>query len=189
MAAFFGANEIWSTYEGDGREPVILVGVRELDAKEPVSEEEFQHSLSELAELAKACDMNPVDTVTQTLAHINTGLYVGAGKADEIRIGAEMFGAERVIFNDTLSPSQIRNLQKLLKLPVMDRTALILEIFERRYDQWPTIFCTQYKTGEWHPRLGGGVVADAIMDRIVHNSTTINAGKTNMREFLAAHPL
>ena len=116
MAAFFGANEIWSTYEGDGREPVILVGVRELDAKEPVSEEEFEHSLSELAELAKACEMNPVDTVTQSLAHINTGLYVGAGKADEIRIGAEMFGAQRVIFNDTLSPSQIRNLQKLLKL-------------------------------------------------------------------------
>ena len=94
MAAFFGANEIWSTYAGDGREPVILVGVRELDAKEPVSEEEFEHSLSELAELAKACEMNPVDTVTQSLAHINTGLYVGAGKADEIRIGAEMFGAK-----------------------------------------------------------------------------------------------
>ena len=132
MAAFFGANEIWKTYEGDGREPVILVGVRELDAKEPVSEEEFRHSLSELAELAKACEMNPVDTITQPLAHINTGLYVGAGKADEIRVCAEMFEAERVIFNDTLSPSQIRNLQKLLKLPVMDRTALILEIFERR---------------------------------------------------------
>ena len=132
MAAFFGANDIWKTYEGDDREPVILVGVRETDVEKPVSEEEFRHSLKELAELAKACEMNPVDTVTQSLAHINTGLYVGAGKADEIRIGAEMFGAERVIFNDTLSPSQIRNLQKILKLPVMDRTALILEIFERR---------------------------------------------------------
>ena len=132
MAAFFGANDIWNTRDGDGREPVILVGVRELDAKEPVSEEEFRHSLKELAELAKACEMNPVDTISQSLSHINTGLYVGAGKADEIRICAEMFDAERVIFNDTLSPSQIRNLQKLLKLPVMDRTALILEIFERR---------------------------------------------------------
>ena len=108
------------------------MGVRETDVEKPVSEEEFRHSLEELAELAKACEMNPVDTITQSLSHINTGLYVGAGKADEIRIGAEMFGAERVIFNDTLSPSQIRNLQKLLKLPVMDRTALILEIFERR---------------------------------------------------------
>ena len=132
MAAFFGANEIWKSYEGDGREPVVLAGVRETDVKVPVSEEEFAHSLEELAELAKACGMEPLDTVTQTLSHINTGLYVGAGKADEIRISAEMFGAERVIFNDTLSPSQIRNLQKLLKLPVMDRTALILEIFERR---------------------------------------------------------
>ena len=132
MAAFFGANDIWKTYEGDDREPVILVGVRETDVEKPVSEEEFHHSLKELAELAKACEMNPVDTVTQSLVHINTGLYVGAGKADEIRIGAEMFGAERVIFNDTLSPSQIRNLQKILKLPVMDRTALILEICERR---------------------------------------------------------
>ena len=132
MAVFFGANEIWKTHEGDSREPVILAGVRELDAKEPVSEEAFRHSLKELAELAKACEMEPVDTVTQSLSHINTDLYVGAGKADEIRICAEMFGAERVIFNDTLSPSQIRNLQKLLKLPVMDRTALILEIFGRR---------------------------------------------------------
>lgn len=77
----------------------------------------------------------------------------------------------------------------LLDIPTEQEDKYLLEIFERRYDQWPTIFCTQYKTGEWHPRLGGGVVADAIMDRIVHNSTTINAGKTNMREFLAAHPL
>lgn len=77
----------------------------------------------------------------------------------------------------------------LLDIPTEQEDKYLLEIFERRYDQWPTIFCTQYKTREWHPRLGGGVVADAIMDRIVHNSTTINAGKTNMREFLAAHPL
>ena len=75
MAAFFGANEIWKTHEGDSREPVILAGVRELDAKEPVSEEAFRHSLKELAELAKACEMEPVDTVTQSLSHINTGLY------------------------------------------------------------------------------------------------------------------
>ena len=132
MADFFGANDIWKTYDGDDREPVILAGVRETDVEKPVSEEEFRHSLEELAELAKACEMNPVDTVTQPLSHINTGLYVGSGKADEIRISAEMFGAQRVIFNDTLSPSQIRNLQKILKLPVMDRTALILEIFDRR---------------------------------------------------------
>ena len=75
----------------------------------------------------------------------------------------------------------------LLDIPTEQEDKYLLEIFERRYDQWPTIFCSQYKTSEWHPRLGGGVVADAIMDRIVHNSTTINAGKLNMREFLAMH--
>ena len=132
MAAFFGADEIWERHDRDGREAVVLVGVRETNTEEPVPEEEFEHSLSELAELAKACGMEPVDTVTQSLAHISAGLYVGSGKGEEIKVIAEMFGAKRVIFNDTLSPSQIRNLQKLLGLPVMDRTALILEIFERR---------------------------------------------------------
>ena len=132
MAAFFGANEIWERRDTDGREPVILVGVRETNVDDPVKEEEFRHSLEELAELSKACGMEPVDTVTQSLARVNVGLYVGAGKGEEIRVIAEAFDAKRVIFNDTLSPSQIRNLQKLLKLPVMDRTALILEIFERR---------------------------------------------------------
>ena len=132
MAAFFGANEIWERHVEDGREAVILVGVRETNVDDPVSEDEFRHSLSELAELCKACGMEPVDTVTQPLARVNVGLYVGTGKAEEIRTIAEAFDAKRVIFNDTLSPSQIRNLQKLLKLPIMDRTALILEIFERR---------------------------------------------------------
>ncbi|MFQ9669132.1 ATP-binding protein [Thomasclavelia spiroformis] len=45
-----------------------------------------------------------------------------------------------------------------------------------------TIFCTQFKIESWHSRLDGGVHADAIMDRIIHNSITINAGDINMRE-------
>lgn len=77
----------------------------------------------------------------------------------------------------------------LLDIPSEQEDKYLLEIFERRYDQWPTIFCSQYKTSEWHPRLGDGVVADAIMDRIVHNAMTINSGTMNMREFLAAHPI
>ena len=77
----------------------------------------------------------------------------------------------------------------LLDIPSEQEDKYLLEIFERRYDQWPTIFCSQYKTSEWLPRLGGGVVADAIMDRIVHNAMTINSGTLNMREFHAAHPI
>ena len=77
----------------------------------------------------------------------------------------------------------------LLDIPSDQEDKYLLEIFERRYDQWPTIFCEQYTTSEWLPRLGGGVVADAILDRIVHNSMTINTGKLNMREFMAFHPI
>lgn len=77
----------------------------------------------------------------------------------------------------------------LLEIPSETEDKYLLEIFEKRYDQWPTIFCSQYKTSEWHARLGGGVVADAVMDRIIHNSKTINSGSKNMREFLAPHPL
>ena len=133
MAAFFGADEIWSRHDDDAKEPVVLAGVRETSGADAgLSEEEFQHSLDELSELAKACMLDPRAVVTQQMPKVSAGLYVGSGKAEEIRIAAANVGAGRVIFNDTLSPSQIRNLQKALELPVMDRTALILEIFERR---------------------------------------------------------
>jgi len=61
----------------------------------------------------------------------------------------------------------------------------IFELIERRYDTTSTIFCTQYKKEDWHSRLGGGVHADAIMDRIVHNAAWIYTGKLNMRQYLS----
>ena len=73
----------------------------------------------------------------------------------------------------------------LVEIPSEIEVKYLLEIFEIRYDLHPTIFCTQYKQAEWHPRLGGGVMADAIMDRIVHNADTVDLGKVNMRELLA----
>ena len=73
----------------------------------------------------------------------------------------------------------------LVEIPSEMEVKYLLEIFEIRYDLYPTIFCTQYKQSEWHPRLGGGVMADAIMDRIVHNADTVDLGKVNMRELLA----
>jgi DNA replication protein DnaC len=59
----------------------------------------------------------------------------------------------------------------------------LLELIERRHDYSSTIFCTQYKKEDWHSRLGGGVHADAMMDRIVHNAVWVYAGDINMREF------
>lgn len=59
----------------------------------------------------------------------------------------------------------------------------LFELMERRYDDTSTIFCTQYHKENWHERLGGGVHADAIMDRIVHNAVWVETGSMNMREF------
>ena len=133
MAAFFGADEIWGNRsETSDREPVILAGVWKTTGGDFMSEADFLHSLDELKELAKACYMEPLDVVTQQLPRVDNALYVRSGKAEEIALLAEQLGAKRVIFNDTLSPSQLRNLQKTLKVPIVDRTRLILEIFERR---------------------------------------------------------
>ena len=61
----------------------------------------------------------------------------------------------------------------------------IFELVERRHDGSSTIFCTQYRRDDWHTRLGGGVHADAIMDRIVHNAVWVETGTMNMREYYA----
>ena len=133
MALMFGADDIWSIHtDPDEKEPVITVGVFKTEEREYDSEEEFDHSMDELAELAKACCMDPLFAITQRLPRVDQALYVRRGKAEEIGRLVEIYEARRVIFNDTLSPSQLRNLQKLFKVPVMDRTRLILEIFERR---------------------------------------------------------
>ena len=58
----------------------------------------------------------------------------------------------------------------------------LFELIERRYDKTSTMFCTQYRMEDWHARLGGGVHADAILDRIVHNVGVVYSGRLNMRE-------
>lgn len=51
----------------------------------------------------------------------------------------------------------------------------------RRFKEAPTIFCTQFQQKDWHDRLGGGIHADGIMDRIVHNTSWVEMGEVNMR--------
>lgn len=111
-------------------EPVILAGVFQTSGDETF--EDFEHSMDELSELARACYMEPKSMVTQTLDHPSAALYLGSGKVEEIAALVQDTRASRVILNDTLSPSQIRNLQGALGVEVTDRTALILEIFHSR---------------------------------------------------------
>ena len=110
----------------EDRERVLLVGV---DTGEEV---DFERNMEELGELAKACYMQVVGVITQKLDQVNKALYVGSGKVREILECAEKVGAQLVIFDDALSPSQLRNLQDALQLPILDRTTLILDIFALR---------------------------------------------------------
>lgn len=112
----------------DKLEPVFLVGVHLPDC----GEEDFSLSMQELWDLAEACNMKVVGKTEQKLTRPNMAYYIGSGKVAEVAEARETAGAQTVIFDNTLSPTQIRNLQNELQCPVMDRTALILEIFEKR---------------------------------------------------------
>lgn len=92
----------------------------------------FEYGLEELHNLAEALDVEVVGEVTQNLDRVHPAHYVGKGKVDEIKAFFEEADANLVIFNDELSPSQIRNLEATLECKVIDRTMLILDIFARR---------------------------------------------------------
>lgn len=61
----------------------------------------------------------------------------------------------------------------------------LLELVERRYTDRSTVLCTQHAPAEWHGRLGGGVQADAMIDRIVHGAIRIDLGDVNVRRLLS----
>ena len=88
--------------------------------------------LDELIDLAKALDIEVKLVVTQNLDHPNNAYYVGKGKAEEIDLNAKSIEADYVIFDDELSPTQVRNLSNIIETKIMDRTDLILMIFEKR---------------------------------------------------------
>ena len=93
---------------------------------------EFERSMDELKDLVKALDLEVALTVTQSLPSPDRSTYIGSGKVEEIQAALDMFDISIVIFNDSLSPMQVRNLEKALDTEVMDRTGLILQIFARR---------------------------------------------------------
>jgi GTP-binding protein HflX len=92
----------------------------------------FNESMDELKNLATSCDLEVVGQVEQNLKRINKTFYVGSGKLEEIKYLASDLEADLIIFNNELSPSQLRNLVRVLQYRIMDRTAIILEIFSRR---------------------------------------------------------
>lgn len=107
-------------------ERVLLVGTNLNDG------EDYQTSLEELGALAKACDMEVAGSVCQTLETVHKAFYIGTGKVEEVKALALECGADVIIFDNSLSPMQMRNLQERLEKPILDRSALILEIFADR---------------------------------------------------------
>lgn len=95
-------------------------------------DEDFLYDLEELVKLVKACDMEVVGTVIQKADSMNKALFIGTGKVMEVKECAEKEGADILIFNEGLSPMQVRNLQTETNLPILDRTTLILDIFSKR---------------------------------------------------------
>jgi GTP-binding protein HflX len=91
-----------------------------------------EDSLVELGELARTAGAEVVGSTVQRLQHPNVATYVGKGKLESIAENSRDTGANVVLFDDELSPSQQRNLEKALDLKVIDRTALILDIFAQR---------------------------------------------------------
>jgi GTP-binding protein HflX len=92
----------------------------------------FDSGLHELGLLAQTAGLTPVARITCKRKSPDAALFVGSGKADEIKWLAEQHGAQEILFDQSLSPAQQRNLERHTGLPVNDRTLLILEIFAQR---------------------------------------------------------
>ena len=104
----------------------ILVGVN-LN-----SQKDFAYSMEELANLTEACEVEVVGSITQNLHRVTSSHFIGTGKIDEVKALVEHKDANVVIFNDQLSPSQLRNLERDMDCKVIDRSILILDIFAQR---------------------------------------------------------
>lgn len=109
-------------------EKAILVGIITQEQKE----EQVKEYLDELAFLADTAGIEPVKQFTQKLEYANPVTFVGTGKLNEIKTYIDEHEIGAVIFDDELSPKQLRNIEKELEVKILDRTSLILDIFAMR---------------------------------------------------------
>jgi GTP-binding protein HflX len=109
-------------------ERVFLVGV-ELKSRDRA---ELRESLDELAELAQTAGAEVVSDGIQKMESLNAATFIGKGKAEEFAKFCKANKVDTVIFDDELSPAQSRNLEKIFECKILDRTALILDIFAQR---------------------------------------------------------
>jgi GTP-binding protein HflX len=146
-------------------EKALLVGV---DAKVLADGWSIDSSLNELSHLAKTAGSEVVGRLTQKLERPSPTHYLGSGKLKEVVTIRQQHPYTTVIFNDELTPRQQRNLEEALGVKVIDRTALILDIFARRAktrEGQLQVELAQHQyllprlAGQWShlERLGGGI--------------------------------
>ncbi|MED1095496.1 GTPase HflX [Bacillus capparidis] len=112
----------------DIHEKVILVGCQ----LPHVSDERFEYSMEELSSLTKTAQGEVVSIFTQKRHSPDSSTFIGKGKLEELAAFTKESGVDLVIFNDELSPSQLRVLASTIEAKVIDRTQLILDIFAGR---------------------------------------------------------
>lgn len=108
-------------------EKVILVGCHTED-----DDQRFEYSMEELESLTETANGKVLASVTQKRERVHPSTYIGKGKVEELAALQEEMEADIIIFNDELSPSQVRNLSADLDARIIDRTQLILDIFAQR---------------------------------------------------------
>ena len=109
------------------REKAILVGCQTKEGDLP-----FHYSMDELASLTKTANGEVLTTLTQKRERVSSATYIGKGKVEELKTLVDEMEAKLVIFNDELSPSQVRNIAREVDARIIDRTQLILDIFAQR---------------------------------------------------------
>lgn len=114
----------------DRKERAVLAGVH--TGRRDILNDTTDESISELEELVKTAGGEVVCTVIQNKADIEAATYMGIGKLEEVRDAVEALGADMVVFDDELSPVQIRNISDFIGVKILDRSTLILDIFAMR---------------------------------------------------------
>lgn len=147
------------------RERAIIVGV---DTTSYRNDWSLQSSMRELNSLVKSAGLEVIGQVTQRLARPSSTVYLGKGRLLELRELRENLHCDVVVFNDELTPRQQRNLEEYLESKIIDRTALILDIFAQRArtsEGKLQVELAQHQyllprlAGQWShlERLGGGI--------------------------------
>ncbi|ERJ13149.1 GTPase HflX [Haloplasma contractile] len=159
-----------NNYDQNSR--VVIVGVN-------TNQDDFDYQMEELKNLAVANDYHVVETMTQNLYKINNKYYMGKGKLEELANLVSHIQVPIVIFNDELSPSQVRIISEYLSCKIMDRTKLILDIFNSRAKTKEAKIQTEIALLEYRlPRLvGEGDALDRQRGGGVHNK---GAGETKL---------